>query len=772
MPRSPTAKAAVLERSRRSTAGKRMSSLVGKAQEDDDAFWSHSIWSEAGGGFADGRSRKRRRDEEAESPSSSTEEEGSEGGGGSGSGDEVDSASDGEGSYRMSDEDSAAAADQFDSDFDESESDEGGEEGEGEGEAERELQAEQRRDAASKRKKNQRLGVTTLQSSSAGRELMKKKTARVTRRGPLGEGWNEGLVLNWPPPPPPSDGTVGPQISDSKLTIVPVIDSMPAIPAIAETTNPPQIPSHPTTHLSADTVRIDKETPGLPPQHNFPIAATSAPASPSPSTKNANHKHSPTKLKNQLKQEAISERKKSQRLKFTQEELILESIKFTETENAKWLNARKRSKEETAQLEKSTGSSFKRSSSNQQPISRFHSRRGCHTTFTFMDMDHLPEILSRGHASPSVGHSTSYACSTTPTRRRRFGSSSSEASESTQPTPEKKYEKCVITGKIARYRDPKSMLGYHDLDAYKELRRRLDAGKLKISRPTVSKSNSSNNGANSKRKFANMSKFAPGQPMMVAEIASTWPNSAKVMVRVTQGGVPVSPPTGMPFNLASEVPSAAEGSWESRKEPPPLLPSLPPVGQEDSFGVTNQNILGGIDLGIKATHPNGHHAVFDKWNATNGVPVAVAANDSKTPDLSKSSGAPRLEQLREMSDVVNDFEYVPFLTDDRSTHLDEGGGALAMGGKETGSGGKANDNNGKVAHLKPQEGLRCSSTSEAASTMLVSNDRVETNAKAVQSNEAIAPPPSEMKIDATNNADGDNEGITTSNDNRTTIEAN
>ena len=113
-----------------------MSSLIGKAQEDDDAFWSHGIWSEAGGGFADGRSRKRRRDEEAES-SSGEEEEGSGGEGvGVGGGgededededeDEEDSASDGEGSYRMSDEDSAAAADQFDSDFDESESDEGG----------------------------------------------------------------------------------------------------------------------------------------------------------------------------------------------------------------------------------------------------------------------------------------------------------------------------------------------------------------------------------------------------------------------------------------------------------------------------------------------------------------------------------------------------------------------------------------------------------------------------------------------------------------------
>ncbi|EJK54321.1 hypothetical protein THAOC_26063, partial [Thalassiosira oceanica] len=92
----PNVKAAVLERSRRSTAGKRMSSLVGKAQEDDDTFWTHSIWSETGGGFSKGG--------------------------------DSSSESEGEGSYRISDDDSGAGVDQFDSDFGESETeDEGGE---------------------------------------------------------------------------------------------------------------------------------------------------------------------------------------------------------------------------------------------------------------------------------------------------------------------------------------------------------------------------------------------------------------------------------------------------------------------------------------------------------------------------------------------------------------------------------------------------------------------------------------------------------------------
>eukprot|EP00985_Skeletonema_marinoi_P027796 scaffold23362_cov72-Skeletonema_marinoi.AAC.1 len=67
----PKVQAAVLERSRRATAGKRMQSLMGKAQEDDDAFWSHSIWSEGGGGFSSGRKRRRGDDDDSSSSSES-----------------------------------------------------------------------------------------------------------------------------------------------------------------------------------------------------------------------------------------------------------------------------------------------------------------------------------------------------------------------------------------------------------------------------------------------------------------------------------------------------------------------------------------------------------------------------------------------------------------------------------------------------------------------------------------------------------------------------
>ena len=76
----------------------------------------------------------------------------------------------------------------------------------------------------------------------------------------------------------------------------------------------------------------------------------------------------------------------SDKPRFTQEELIIEAIKSTEMENSKWLSARKRVKEEEAYLENAM---TKAKTITHNPVSRFHSRRGCNNTLTFMDMDHF-----------------------------------------------------------------------------------------------------------------------------------------------------------------------------------------------------------------------------------------------------------------------------------------------------------------------------------------------------------------------------------------------
>ena len=732
---SPKIKAAVLDRPRRSTAGLRLSSLVGKAQEEDETFWSHSIWNEKGGGFAssDGTrrgsssSKKRRRrnddddDDGSENSSSSEDDEETEGEGNDGNAnEEVESSDDdGEGSYRMSDDDTSMAEDQFDSDFDESESDEDdnnivGEDGEvimGMGEEEYELLAEEKRNAANmKRKKNQRLFATTttssilslaptksLPSSAAAATAAKKKkgggassktgkkgVSSSSKRGPMGTGWNEGLVLNWnvqqyPLPSPQLPTTTAsalsvgaavslPPASASTLSQLSELQSTSIPPDAAATTTITQPISEPLSlPLPDDATQIIVGGIAQPhlPIHNLrttssssAAAAAIAPPTSVPSVKPP----SPTKAqkqqrlinKQQLKQQSISERKQSQRRQFTQEELIVEAIQCTETANAKWLHARQRSKEEAATIENSktnTGgaSSSKYSNSNRKLISRFYSRRGCNNTLTFMDMDHLPECLVRGGRQGHHDHdhrrprTTSFSSSfgnptiTSPSSRLSASDKSLEAREATQQqtsstspssatsstppttsnnntTPERPFEKCIITGKMAKYRDPKSMLGYHDIEAYKELKRKLESGEIVVPENIhhrVPTSSSSTNGRNKVGQVSNSSAngkggkgttttisisttsrkrggakgatttapvsttnyfpFAEDQPTMIAQIASSSASFLgidSVKVIVTQQGIPVSPPSSPlqpPSRISAEQPSIFE---DDRKQPP------------------------------------------------------------------------------------------------------------------------------------------------------------------------------------------------------------
>ena len=153
-------KAACLERDKRSTAGKRMSTLIGKAEEEDDAFWNHSTWDEEKG--ADG--------EESD------------------------------GSFRESDEDEEDKKDTFDSDFNDSENDDDEEEGvRGNGE-DADLLLEEMR--GTKRKvayKDPTGGKNGASAMSAGRELIQKRKSATARKKALkGEGMNAGLVLNFP----------------------------------------------------------------------------------------------------------------------------------------------------------------------------------------------------------------------------------------------------------------------------------------------------------------------------------------------------------------------------------------------------------------------------------------------------------------------------------------------------------------------------------------------------------------------------------------------
>lgn len=144
----------------------------------------------------------------------------------------------------------------------------------------------------------------------------------------------------------------------------------------------------------------------------------------------------------------ISQKPKHKRC-FTQEELLIEAVSHTEAENHKWLLNRKR-----LQVEEHSRADHSKKSGNgaaeRKVISKFNSRRGCLNTFTFPEMDHVPEIFTRGKTSEE--HRTQIVAKI------------------------QKENSCVITGKKARYKDPKTKLGYYDLNAFKELRRRYEAG--------------------------------------------------------------------------------------------------------------------------------------------------------------------------------------------------------------------------------------------------------------------------------------------------------
>lgn len=147
---------AVLQREKRKTAGRRMTSLVGKALEEDDAFWGHETWLEEG--------------------------------------------SDND-SFHESDEDSNLQKDVFDSDFNDSESD-NDEEEKAAGEAEeRELQRQERSNSQRK--------STYQDIARGGRSMMAKKKGKGKRI--MGDGMNAGLVLNFPPPTSVVSATISSQ---------------------------------------------------------------------------------------------------------------------------------------------------------------------------------------------------------------------------------------------------------------------------------------------------------------------------------------------------------------------------------------------------------------------------------------------------------------------------------------------------------------------------------------------------------------------------------
>ena len=365
--------AVVKERERRSTAGTRMTSLVGQAAKDDDEFWNHSTWVE-----------------------------------------------DEDGSFHESDEESEARKDTFDSDFDDSEDDEDEDDNETKGEAAVLLEERRQKRAVGKKK--------MMDVISAGRQLMKKRKNATQRKKALsGEGINAGLVLNVPD----SLATKTPAPISALSSVVPIGTSVRSQTKVNKVNS--------TGFSERKSSRTRTAT--------FKMA--SAKRSLRTSTINSSIQ---TSLVQKQSSTAISTKggKKGKR-RFTQEELILEAVQITEAENERWILSRKRIQSEEA----SSGEfskKFKMGENNidKKVICKYNSKRGCYNTLTFPSMDHVPEIFVRPHMD--------------------------EKKRQLLQEQVRKNNICVITGKIAKYRDPKTGKGYHDLAAFKELRRRLSAG--------------------------------------------------------------------------------------------------------------------------------------------------------------------------------------------------------------------------------------------------------------------------------------------------------
>jgi YL1 nuclear protein/YL1 nuclear protein C-terminal domain len=349
---------AITERSRRSNAGRRVTSLAGEALEQDESFWGHETWADDGSGNE---------------------------------------------SFHSSDEDSELKRDEFDSDFDDPESDHENEELEAGKNEERELMRQER----DRRSSSTRKYIDEVKSTKKSNIPRKGKKTKGGSKRIVGEGINAGIVLNVPKKPTSNQSGDVPANTASINSLVP--DTKP----------------------QSQNRKIENK-----------VKITAAATRPTrPSIRQGRQAYLNRKGSNDFgKKHAPSSKRKRRR--YTQEELLMEAVTVSEPENSRWILARKRLQ---AEQEKNKESVTRETRGT--VIERFISRRGHLNTINFPDMDHAPPILSR--------------------------------QSQTQSTQAQLL--CVITGKPARYRDPKTLMGYYDLAAFKELRRRFDNNEIKSS---------------------------------------------------------------------------------------------------------------------------------------------------------------------------------------------------------------------------------------------------------------------------------------------------
>jgi YL1 nuclear protein C-terminal domain/YL1 nuclear protein len=420
----------MMERERRATAGRRMTSLVGKALDDDEAFWGHDTWN-----------------------------------------DEDDN--DGNDSFRSSDEDSEMKRDEFDSDFDDSED----EENVNADEEERGRQEEALLDLEERQMQRGKLASASSASykdvaSKASRPMAMRK--QKGRQAVTGHGLNAGIVLNVPPTTSASENAHVPNAAAAAaaasvhgFTAAEALQPKPLLLAAAAAssssktgrptplsiarTKPRRAITKP-KRAAAELAARQMASAGLalaPPAHAQQRGGPPSPGASSTSLTTSGRASKKRKSDAVTTAGSRGDRESA----ITQEQMILEAVHETEPENERWLLARERRMQESdaQQQQSSNNQASHHHHRNATIVEKFVSRRGYPNIISFPEMDHVPPILQQQQQQHGG---------------RRGNSQSSKRNKAL----------CVITGKLAKYRDPKTGHGYHDLEAFRELRRRHDAG--------------------------------------------------------------------------------------------------------------------------------------------------------------------------------------------------------------------------------------------------------------------------------------------------------
>jgi hypothetical protein len=446
----------VNKRERRKNAGQRMGSLLGKAMEEDDTFWSHETWNDDDGEDSDNDS------------------------------------------FHESDEDSVLKKDVFDSDFDDSESDnEDDDVAAGEAE-ELELQKSERA------RRNQKISTNYVDAKSSTARGNRGRRGASNKRA-VGVGFNAGIVLKFPSNssnslallPTPSSISALQLTKPSTTSIQSTISTAAA--AAADTKNktavnnlpepsplpaPVPVPSSQANDVSSSSRKLKNRIVGDPVVRSSRFSLRERRSTHEVRKLRENRstpsRQSATTTTNTNAAAASTGRSKSsssggsnsrttttaKRKRHSQEELLLEAIHETEPENQRWLFGRKRTQDQHDK-DKDLNSGFRDKYRGRKVIEKFHSRRGCLNTLTFPEMDAVPEILTRRqpHHQQKVQEESLESLP-----------SNVASSSSAEPSQQVSSNICVITGKPGRYKDPITNLPYHNLTAFKELRRRHENG--------------------------------------------------------------------------------------------------------------------------------------------------------------------------------------------------------------------------------------------------------------------------------------------------------